>query len=313
MAYTPIDPTTPNSTQVGTAFGNSAKSNILALRDAAIWGMIPGSGYFYSQSGGTNGEPTSITAGVGTERVVSDVSWADGQITQLVSKYYVSAGATAEVASTANFSYSAGEITAASGIAMGPFIKLLPLLGKVKDLLARFATHSAATTGASAHGLGSIASQASNNVSITGGNITGTTFGSTTEIGAPINSVYVREFAKVDYAQITAGGNVTLDMNAAGWHEMSITNCTSTAAGTVGTLVSTNDLITSGGSCAKALVCYVLVYNPAGTQYLNWSGYNWLGASQQALSTGSHVFVITQRSNGVNQTLKIVNYLGKMT
>ncbi len=311
MAYTFFDPANPSTTQVGSAFAASAKANILSVRDAVIWGAFPGSsGYSYTQSGGTAAEPSSVTAILNTERVVADLTWSSGNITQIVSKYYSSPSAVADVASTATLSYSAGEITAVSGMAMGPLVKLFALLGKFKTLLTNYSTHVAATTGVNAHNLGTIASQNSNNVSITGGNITGTTIGTTTTVGAPINASYVRENVYFYYT-ITAGSTAAFDLSAAGWHEFGISGCTSTAAGTIGSITASGDLV---GSAQKVAVAYVLVYNGTGVnQYLDWPAHNSVGSEQLELSpTASHIFVVTHRSDGVGGVLRFVNYLGKL-
>lgn len=311
MAYTFYDPANPSTTQVGSAFAASAKANIMSIRDAVIWGMWPGaSGYSYSQSGGTAAEPTSITASLNTERVVADLTWTSGNITTLVSKYYATPTSGADTASTATISYSAGEVTAVSGMAIGPLVKLLPLLGKIKTLTSDYATHAAATTGVNAHSLGTIASQSSASVSIAGGSIVGTTIGTTTTIGAPINAAYVRE-GVFFYYTITAGSTAAIDLGAAGWHEFGISGCTSTAAGTVGSITVTADLASAG---QKVAVVYVLVYNGTGvSQYLNWPAHFWLGAVQSELAaSSSHIFVVTHRCDGSGNYFRLVNYLGKV-
>jgi len=57
--YTAYDDDKPDSTQTGTAFSNSAKANLLALRDILImFGMSPG--WNYSYNGGTADYPTEM-------------------------------------------------------------------------------------------------------------------------------------------------------------------------------------------------------------------------------------------------------------
>ena len=73
--YTLYDPTKPDpATQAGTAFGQSARDNLNALRDAAILGGgFPG--FNLAASGGTPEKPTQLLYSKGTERVRATLTW----------------------------------------------------------------------------------------------------------------------------------------------------------------------------------------------------------------------------------------------
>lgn len=310
MAYSLFDQAVPNGTQVGSAFATSAKANILNLRDAIVWGLVPHtSGFSYAQAGGTAAEPATITVSMGNEKTILNLTWSSGFITQMVTKYLVSAGGTTETASTATVTYDGnGDLTSITGAAMGMVAKLLPLLGKYKAIKTAFDAHYAATAGASAHGIGSCALQNANNVFFTGGSMLGVPIGSpTSSILAPVNATYVRE----NFTQLTAitaaGVTRTVDLAAAGIQEIAVSGTSSTAH----SVLSISGMSTSYN---RACAVYLIITVASGTQYLDWANATgWVGQSQGSVDAGTHLFCITQRIRASDaNSMVMLNYLGKL-
>lgn len=108
MAYTPHDPTTPASTQTGTAFATSTRQNLNALRDACIMG-----GGFYgfnlAAAGGTASEPATLTYSKGTERVRATLTWASGNVTQAVYAYSANSGGLYDAIGTKTITYDGSQ------------------------------------------------------------------------------------------------------------------------------------------------------------------------------------------------------------
>ncbi len=75
MAYTPFNGALPNgASQNGTAFGQSARDNLNALRDACVMG----GGFFgfnLAVSGGTADQPTQLLYSKDNERVRATLTW----------------------------------------------------------------------------------------------------------------------------------------------------------------------------------------------------------------------------------------------
>lgn len=90
MAYTAFDSSKPDaSTQAGTPFGNSARSNLVALRDAIVsGGMVQG--FNYSYSGGSADQPTDVLFTRGTERIKLTHTWGTNGTVSKVACYYSS-------------------------------------------------------------------------------------------------------------------------------------------------------------------------------------------------------------------------------
>lgn len=113
MAYTIFDPAKPDAaTQNGTAFAQSTRDNLKAVRDAAIMG-----GCFYgwnmAATGGTAAEPTTLTYSKGTERVRATLTWASGNVTQAVYAYSSNSGTSYDTIGTKTITYDAsGNVTA---------------------------------------------------------------------------------------------------------------------------------------------------------------------------------------------------------
>lgn len=91
MAYTAFDKTKPDATtQAGTAFGASAKANLLALRDSAVASTMQGWNYSYT---GTASQPTTVVWTNGTEKVQETYTWGtDGSVTKITYRYSSNTG-----------------------------------------------------------------------------------------------------------------------------------------------------------------------------------------------------------------------------
>lgn len=309
MTYPFFNKDNPTTAQTLAAVGTSIRENTVALRDAIVWGFVPTSSSTVAQAGGTAGEPTEITtlAG-GAERLFTTLSWSLGYISSMIFKYSAtSSGGTTDTLVTASFGYSAGDLTSVSNVGMGPFAKLIPVIGKYKDIRAAFDTHNSTTAGTGVHGTNSLALQSSTAVSITGGSIVNTTIGSSTALNGVVNAKYVREAAYF-YGTLIGGATMSVNLASGGWGEIQITGSSSVSPANIDT--STSDL---PGTTALFQVVGIMINIPAGAglQYLNWLGYSFIGLAQPELTENkSHVFYILQRSNGVGGVFKLVQYAG---
>lgn len=110
--YTAFDPAKPDgSTQTGTQFGQSARDNLKALRDACVIG-----GGFYgfnlAVSGGSAEQPALLTYSKGTERVKAALTWGTsggeaGNVTQAVYSYSSDSGGSYATIGTKTVTYDA--------------------------------------------------------------------------------------------------------------------------------------------------------------------------------------------------------------
>ena len=91
MTYTAFDKSKPDATsQAGTAFGQSAKANDNALRDAIVASTMPGWAYSYT---GTASQPTTAVWSMGTEKVQETYTWGtDGSLTKVAYRYSADTG-----------------------------------------------------------------------------------------------------------------------------------------------------------------------------------------------------------------------------
>lgn len=310
MAYPYFDKNNPTGSQTLAKFGTSFRENTAALRDGIIWGYLPTSSSTISQAGGTPSEPTEITvlAG-GAERIYSTIGWSSGYMSSYVFKYSpTSSGGTTDTVTTASLSYVAGDLTAISNIGMGPVAKLIPLLGKYKDLNNAYTTHASTSAGTGIHNTGSISTQGYNNVTITGGLVDGATVGSSTaSSNKSVNAKYCREYAYM-YGTVTGGATLGINPAAGGSLEFTVTGSSLISPATVTT--SGNDI---SGNSGQFQIFTVLVKIPsgAGLQYLLWPGYFHIGIPQTELIDGkTHLFYVMQRSDGVGGVVKILQYAG---
>lgn len=207
MTYTAWDSTKPTTSQTRQAAIDSIRTNLTALRDAFMAGGMPG--FAYSQSGGTAEEPTTMYLTSGAIILKAAVTWTSGNPTGFTFSLSTDTGSSYDTigsASVLTFDGS-GNLTASTN--WGGFLwKLcIELLGKFKSLRTTYTAHAASS---SAHGIGTIAAQAANNVAVTGGTIDGTTIGGTTAALGRFKQA--RELR----ATPSFGATTTLDCSAAG-------------------------------------------------------------------------------------------------
>lgn len=106
MPYTPFDPTKPDgASQAGTAFGQSTRDNLKAVRDAVALGSFPG--FNFSKSGGTAEEPAIILLTKGTEIIKATLTWTAGNVTTAAYAYSSNSGTTYDAISTKTLVYDA--------------------------------------------------------------------------------------------------------------------------------------------------------------------------------------------------------------
>lgn len=118
MAYTLFNGALPNgASQTGTQFGQSARDNLNALRDACIMG----GGFFgfaLTVSGGTASQPALMTYSKGTERVKAALTWGTaggeaGNVTVAVYSYSSDSGVAYSTIGTKTVTYdSSANVTA---------------------------------------------------------------------------------------------------------------------------------------------------------------------------------------------------------
>lgn len=120
MTYAAFDPTKPDPSSQGiTAFGQSIRNNMLAIRDA----VVMGGGFFgwaMAASGGTAEQPATLTYSSGAERVRATLTWGTtgggaGSVIQAVYAYSSTSGSSYDTIGTKTITYDAsGNVTATS-------------------------------------------------------------------------------------------------------------------------------------------------------------------------------------------------------
>jgi len=172
MAYTDFDVTKPDgATQAGTAHGNSTKANGAALRDSIMMGQMKG--FVFSVSGGTAAQPTTMLWKNGAIWLKGEVTWGsgagqDGNITQIIWSLSLNSGGAYDAIGTQVLAYDTSSNLTTTTVAGGFVAWLMSYMGKWFKLRADTDAHIAAT-GASVHGLASMALQSAAAVAITGG------------------------------------------------------------------------------------------------------------------------------------------------
>lgn len=118
MTYLAFNEATPNGTQTGTDFAASTRANLLALRDMAALGIMPG--WSMSATGGTPEAPTLFTYSKSTERLTVTITWgtvggALGNAQTLVYAYSSNSGGAYDTIGTKTITYdSSGNVTAST-------------------------------------------------------------------------------------------------------------------------------------------------------------------------------------------------------
>ena len=111
MAYTLFNGALPDgASQAGTAFGQSTRDNLNALRDACV---MAGSftGWNETPSGGTESQPAQVLSSKGTERVKVAITWGTtggeaGNPTVYVFSYSNDSGSTYSTIGTLTIAYT---------------------------------------------------------------------------------------------------------------------------------------------------------------------------------------------------------------
>jgi hypothetical protein len=218
-AYVKLDANNPSGGQTPAAFATSALANVRALRDAAVCGFSPD--FAYSQSGGTAKAPTyRIWSNAATGiRFRAECVYGNGTYPNMPTtiKWWWSddAGVTwaamDAVASTITWDTTSGilHITAVDRNA-GLWVFALSAMAAAEHGHAALATH-AALTGANVHGLGTMSTQSTAAVGITGGSVNAS-LGATT--ANPADVTRLREIF-TNLGAIANGGTATMTVNTA--------------------------------------------------------------------------------------------------
>jgi hypothetical protein len=174
MAYTALDTTAPNAANVRGTDLTAIRNNGLALRDGIIMGRIAG---FTLTTASNVEEPAWRKWKNGSNNALkATYTYSSGYVTQVVWEYAPD-DATWSTIATETATYTSTHQTGGSNSSLLSW--LYEWIGKLKDLRTLYTAHAAAT-GASAHGLGTISTQAANSVAITGGTVNGASVGLST-------------------------------------------------------------------------------------------------------------------------------------
>lgn len=269
MPYTAFDSTVPAGTQTGSAFASSANANDCALRDAILGGMF--GNFAYAQSGGTAEEPTTQTwrsaNGAGAIILRATNTWSSGYCTQTLWELSTDSGVTYSAIYTEGRTFDgSGNLTATNN--GGSIISWFhQWVGKFKALRTSFNSHAAAT-GTAVHGLGSIATQSSAAVALTGGAIDGIVVGATTKALG-----YFKQAREV-HSSVAFGATTTLDWSAAASFDF-------TATGTGAATLAFSNMPASGIVAAIT----VEITNGGLRTWTYPAGTKWAGGSAPSLSS----------------------------
>jgi hypothetical protein len=290
MPFVDFDPAQPDgSVDNGSAALADVRNNQGALRIYLALGLFWG--YTYAQSGGSAAQPTTITLTKGTTIIRFTLTWGttggeNNQPKTILTEVSTNSGGAYDSVGTVTNTYdSGGELTSTTG--GGGFLsKLWSLWGLVRKVIADLATHIAAT-GTGVHGLGTMSTQAANNVAVTGGSIDGASVGLTTE-----NTVRAKRWADKLVSNGATSGSVTLDFTAAA-SIIQIINGVTTFAFT--TSIPSNSAI-----------FYTLQVSMTGAYAVTWPSMYWIGSAPPAtLPAGEHMFQFYHSSGALKGT-----YLG---
>lgn len=186
MPYTELDSNNPQGSQAPSAGMTSSLNDIRALRDGIVMGRV--AGFLQTRTQGTGLDmmrPQYITWWNSTALwgLRAKLTWSGFQLVSVQWQYStdnLDATYTANVISTNNFTYDANNNITASDNASGMFNLVAELWTKCVKVVSDLASHLAAT-GTSVHGLGTMSTQNSTGVSITGGTIDGVDVGNSVQ------------------------------------------------------------------------------------------------------------------------------------
>jgi hypothetical protein len=178
MAYVPLDTARPVVSNVRSTDIAAMNANQLALRDSVIMGRVPG--WTMTVSGGTAEEPTYRlwTNTANTNQILrAQYTWASGYISVVTWTYSTTgSGGTFDAVATETITRDGSEnqTTSTNASMLSWFYEWV---GKFKALRTLFTAHNGGAVGTYHSGVGTIASQAANSVTITGGSVNGTAVG----------------------------------------------------------------------------------------------------------------------------------------
>lgn len=205
MAYTALDTTAPNAANVRGTDLTAIRNNGLALRDGILMGRIAG----FTLSTASNVEEPAWRKWVNASNnaVRATYTYASGYVTQVVWDYAPD-NATWSTIATETCTYTSTHQTAGANSSLLSW--LYEWVGKLKDLRTLYTAHAAAT-GTSAHGLGTMSTQAASAVAITGGAFNGTV-GATT----PADGLFTRACEQFNTYTPGSGAAQALDWTKGG-------------------------------------------------------------------------------------------------
>lgn len=310
-AYTQLDSNKPSGSDSPSTFANDTLANIRALRDMAITGRA--SGFVQSRTTGTGPDAArpqymtwlNSTLQIGFRMKSTWGGTGNWQQTSVEWEWTNDNGSTWTTMGTAqaNTFDASNNITASTN--SGGFVTLLmEVWTKVLKAVSDLSSHTGAT-GASVHGLGSISTQASSNVSITGGAINGTTVGATT--AAALDGTRLRESFN-DYGSIANAGTVTLSLDSYAHFAFTPSSTTSHAV-TVA--------VTGAPAAGKSQTWTLEIINGqrSADAKITWpAAFKWVGGSATRPSdttleaSGRNIFVFSTRDGG---TRFEVQHIGK--
>lgn len=173
MAYNALDSAKPNASEDGVDVPGSANVNDLALWDAGL--MLAAKSFEWSITAGTGTaqRPQYVFLKNGTRWIRATITWGttSGEKynpTSILWELSTNSGGAYDTIATQAITYDSNGYPTATTGAGGFSVMLLSLLGHFWRHRDDYTTHAAAT-GTGVHGLGSISTQAANNVAITGG------------------------------------------------------------------------------------------------------------------------------------------------
>jgi hypothetical protein len=206
MAYTAFDVSKPAIADSRTNVVAYARTNGAALLHMVLSGGAGNLAWAFSKTGTT--KPTEMLLSNGTERIRWTLTWGgtgSNYITAITSAYSSNSGGAYDTIGTFTFTYTSDELSGGN-VGSLALASLVWQIGRTLDVIGDLSTH-AALTGTSAHGLGTISTQAASSVAITGGTINGTSFGAST--AAAVNTTRLTE--SMNTYTPGSGAGVTVD------------------------------------------------------------------------------------------------------
>jgi len=206
MAYTAFNPAKPVITDTRLSVVDFARTNPVALTHMVLSGGAGNLAWAFSKTGTT--KPTEMLLSNGTERLRWTLTWGgtgSNYITAITAAYSSNSGGLYDTIGTFTFTYTSDELSGGN-VGSLALANLVWQIGRTLDVIGDLATH-AALTGTSAHGLGTIATQAASAVALTGGTINGASIGLTT----PAEGLFTRSSEQYNTYTPGSGAGVTVD------------------------------------------------------------------------------------------------------